>query len=535
MKKVSFIALALLMAASVFAYEQIGQLNPYAYGVSGTAKNGKIAVAYSLNAPADSTIIAIYRDGVEVGTQLISDNAQGLHSAVVDLAPFTAGGVYTVGVRVYKQSYEAPFQLKEILDGSTDTTALNYAFYHPKGVDIDVDPYSEYFGRILTNEAMQDTPDEGYRSSVDKCGIYAFDATFAPIANGNGAAFKGGLEFAVRMSDGSTRAYAPYRVRISKDGRIFASMQDDTRSPLYELSKDLQTWTPIFNGTMVDGVMSDADGNYISGINCGLDVIGEGEDLEIIMLNMNTTGFSSYNGKDWTVAHYKIGTNTVWTGPATKADSLSKFIGEAAVPVAASAGIAWDKNNGFWFHSARANMIDQRGLCHVRAAGTVDFEFHATAADTAKYHLNPNGSNGGAGCRIINLDGDDVLFVGQGRSIGGCGHMQAYKIIYAADGTVSDLDIKYDEHFIGISTNLNDFAVDFGHNLYTVGNSNEKIIPIALPYSGMTETPVAAEVIKEDGLDNVNGEVKAVKMIEDGKVIILKNGVKYDMLGTVVK
>ena len=267
-----------------------------------------------------------------------------------------------------------------------------------------------------------------------------------------------------------------------------------------------------------------------------LDVIGEGEDLEIIMLNMNTTGFSSYNGKDWTVAHYKIGTNTVWTGPATKADSLSKFIGEAAVPVAASAGIAWDKNGGFWFHSARADMINQRGLCHVSAAGEVDFEFHATAADTAKYHLNPNGSNGGAGCRIINLDGDDILFVGQGRSIGGCGHMQAYKIIYAADGTVSDLDIKYDEHFIGISTNLNDFAVDFGHNLYTVGNSNEKIIPIALPYSGMTETPVDAEIIKEgQGLNNIDGQIKAVKMIENGKVIILKNGVKYDMLGTVVE
>lgn len=539
MKKVSFIALALLFAASAFAYEQIGQLNPYAYGISGQAKNGKIAVSYSLNAPADSTVIAIYRDNVEVGTQLITDNAPGLHNAVVDLASFTEAGTYTVGVRVFKQSYDAPFQLKEIKDGSTDTTALCYAFYHPKGVDIDVDPFSEYFGRILTNEAMQDTPDEGYHSSAaaDKDGIYAFDPTFQPITNGNNRAFKGGLEFAVRMSDGSTRAYTPYRVRISKDGRIFASMQDDTRSPLYELSKDLQTWTPIFNGTMVDGVMSDVDGNYISGINCGLDVIGEGEDLEIIMLNMNMTGFSSYNGKDWTVARYKIGTNTVWNGPATSADSLSKFVGDAAVPVAASAGIAVDDKGGFWFHSARANMIDQRGLCHVSAAGAVDFEFHATPADSAKYHILPNGSNGGAGCRIIKLDGDDVLFVGQGRrAADGTGHMMAYKVIYAADGTVSDLEVKYDEHFIGISTNLNDFAVDFGHNLYTVGNSNEKIIPIALPYSGMTETPVAAEIVKEpSALDNVNGEIKAIKVIENGKVLIIKNGVKYDMLGTVIE
>ena len=195
MKKVSSIALALLFAASAFAYEQIGQLNPYAYGVSGTAKNNKIAVAYSLNSPADSTIIAIYRDGEEVGTQVVADNAPGLHSAVVDIAAFGTAGTYTVGVRVYGKSYDKPTQLREIKDGSTDTTALCYAFYHPKGVEIDRNPFSEYFGRILTDECMQDTPDQGYHSSAasDKDGIYAFDATFQPITNGNNRAFKGGI------------------------------------------------------------------------------------------------------------------------------------------------------------------------------------------------------------------------------------------------------------------------------------------------------------------------------------------------------
>ena len=158
MKKVSSIALALLFAASAFAYEQIGQLNPYAYGVSGTAKNNKIAVAYSLNSPADSTIIAIYRDGEEVGTQVVADNAPGLHSAVVDIAAFGTAGTYTVGVRVYGKSYDKPTQLREIKDGSTDTTALCYAFYHPKGVEIDRNPFSEYFGRLSSQFAWLTAP-----------------------------------------------------------------------------------------------------------------------------------------------------------------------------------------------------------------------------------------------------------------------------------------------------------------------------------------------------------------------------------------
>ncbi len=542
MKKVSSIALALLFAASAFAYEQIGQLNPYAYGVQGQAKNGKIAVQYSLNSPADSTIIAIYCDGEEVGTQVVSDNAPGLHSAVVDFSTFTASGTYTVGIRVYATPYDKPFQLKEILDGSTDTTALNYGFDHPKGVDIDVDPFSPNFGRLLTVECLYDLNEKWW--SQGKPGIYAFDAAFKPIPNGNDRGFYGNYPYAYEMNEKvynsnnklQNIAYAPYRVRISKDGRIFVSTQDDKGSALYEISADLQTWTPIFNGAFnSDCVVLDADGNYITGLNCGLDVIGEGEDLEIIMLNGSKASYTSFSGNDYMVAHYKIGANTVWNSAATQADTLSKFVGAAAVPVMGSAGIAWDDKGGFWFHSARSNMIDQRGLCHVSAAGTVDFEFHATAADSAKYHILANGSNGGAGVRVIKLDGEDVLFVGQGRRVAdGTGHMMAYKVIYAADGTVSDLEVLYDEHFIGISTNLNDFAVDFGHNLFVVGNSNEKLIPVALPYSGMNETPVEAEVIIT-ALDNVNGEMKATKMIENGKVVIIKNGVKYDMLGTVIE
>ena len=542
MKKVSSIALALLFAASAFAHEQIGQLNPYAYGVQGQAKNGKIAVQYSLNAPADSTVIAIYCDEVEVGTQVVADNAPGLHSAVVDFSTFTASGTYTVGIRVYATPYDKPFQLKEILDGSTDTTALNYGFDHPKGVDIDVDPFSENFGRLLAVECLYDQNEKWW--SQGKPGIYAFDATFKPIPNGNDRGFYGNYPYAYEMNEKvynannklQNIAYAPYRVRISKDGRIFVSTQDDKGSALYEISADLQTWTPIFNGAFnSDCVVLDADRNYITGLNCGLDVIGEGEDLEIIMLNGSKASYTSFSGNDYMVAHYKIGANTVWNSAATQADTLSKFVGTAAVPVMGSAGIACDDKGGFWFHSARSNMIDQRGLCHVSAAGAVDFEFHATAADSAKYHILPNGSNGGAGVRVIKLDGEDVLFVGQGRrAADGTGHMMAYKVIYAADGTVSDLEVLYDEHFIGISTNLNDFAVDFGHNLFVVGNSNEKLIPVALPYSGMNETPVDAQVIIT-ALDNVNGEMKATKMIENGKVIIIKNGVKYDMLGTVIE
>lgn len=527
MKKVSSIALALIFAASAFAYEQIGQLNPYAYGVQGQAKNGKIAVQYSLNSPADSTIIAIYCDGEEVGTQVVSDNAPGLHSAVVDFSAFTTPGSYTVGIRVFGTSYDYATQLKEIKDGSTDTTALFYGFDHPKGVDIDRNPYSEYFGRIITDECLYDLNDKWW--SQGKPGFYAFDAAFKPIPNGNDRGYYGEYPYSASMNIGQT-AYAPYRIRISKDGRIFASTQDDKGSALYEISPDLQTWTPIFNGAFnADGLVLDADGKYITGINCGMDVRGEGENLEIIMLNTCTAGLPHSVGSNYVIATYKLGTATSWNGPATTVDTLSNVVGSSVYTVGANCGVAYDEDiDGFWYIGNRTNAIGERALVHVNAAGEVDWAISEN--DSAMFNLNGNGLNGGGNARVQ----DGLLLIGGGQRVSGTGHLLIFDINYSNNGNVPSLTKKWELNLIGISRNLNDFAIDHGHNLYIVGNSNEKIIPVVLPYSGMVETPVEAEVIRTS-LDNVNGEMKATKMIENGKVIIIKNGVKYDMLGTVVE
>ena len=505
--------------------ERIGHLNPYAYGVTSAVAEDMIAVQYLLNAVADSTAIVVYCDSVEVGAQVCESNAEGLHTVVVDLSSYTKGGKYTIGIRVFGTSYDAPNQLLEVAEEGGDTVAYAYGFDHPKGVDVDNNPFSPNFGRILTDEGMEVA---GNWHSQGVAGIYAFDPSFRPIANGNSYCFRDNTYgYTERMTNGKY-AYAPYRIRISEDGRIFVSMQDEKSSTLYELSQDLQTWTPIFSAAMADGIALDADGNYITGINCGLEVVGSGENLKIVMLNANYNAYSLFSANDFMLATYNLGTATSWSGSASTATPLSYYISsENFLGVVSSAGIAVDDHGGFWYHSGRADMINQCGLCHVNTAGEVDFEFHATAADTLKYNILPNGANGGAGCRIIKDNGEDYLYVGMGRLVppySGCGRMQVFKIIYNANGGVSDLELTYDKHFIGISTYLNDFALDYGHNLYVVGNSNEKIIAAAMPYSGITETPVDVSISKMAGTcgDDLTW------IINDGVLTISGTGEMYD-------
>ena len=39
----------------------------------------------------------------------------------------------------------------------------------------------------------------------------------------------------------------------------------------------------------------------------------------------------------------------------------------------------------------------------------------------------------------------------------------------------------------------------------------------------------------ETAVDNINADIKATKVVRNGQVLILKNGVEYNVLGTVAK
>lgn len=513
-----------MMAGVVSQTIHTNEMNPYAYGVKAEVEDGVVAITYQLNAPATSSEIVIYRDGEEVRTQPCEDNSIGLKAEVVDLSEETVGGTYTFGVRVYGTSVEAPTQLVDATDPN-NPVATCYGFDHPKAVDVDVNPFSPNFGRILACEALSKA---GTWWSEGKCGVYAFDPTFASIPNGNDRAFTGDVALA---------SYAPYRLRITKDGRIFATSLDINGPVMWEISADLQTWTPVFSGTMSDNfVVSDAEGNFIAASNSGLDVDGEGEDLQIHMLGYQANAKTSFSANDAFYARYDLGTATSWAEAPSHMDTLSAYC-PAVTFVHNNCNIASDHNGGFWFKAARGRQesgngaVQQHAMFHVNANGVVDWDLAekcVTEADSLEYGINyTNGNNGGAGIRMVG----DMLIAGTGRESSGKGKFIAWKV--SADAAGAPVLTKlYTYEIAEISTNLNDFAVDYANNLFVVGNSNEKLCVVMLPYSGNVTTPVKAEVVVEGtAVENVEAIQKAEKVIENGQLIIIKNGVRYNALG----
>ena len=437
-------------------YEE-NTLNPFAFGLESelSADKATLTVIYRLNNSNATSVDVVVYNGEEVVATVPGTTTIGKNTVEVATADLPAGVQLTWGVVVKGTSVEAPTQ-----------EAKMYSMYCPHGLAIDTDPESEYFGRILVADAMNVVKDKaGYLGSGIGAGLHAFNPSFTT----DSTVYKGGNDFARILA---SNGYQPWRVKISEDGRIFVSSLDLNGVVVWEVSKDLQTWTPVIAGTndATDHNIYDADGNFVAGINCSMDVTGKGEDLKLLLYSTNNKGIA-FNQSGYRLDEYALGTATTWTG--TPKNILE---GGKLGLVHTNVEFIYDGEGGYWFGASRAGNAGQPNLVHINAAGEQDYYNE----DASLY--------GGDGVLVHN----GMLFKGKARTSGTVGNFGVWTIGKDADGKVT-LTEKWAVVANGIGRNLNEFAVDYAENLYVVGNSGEKIIAYALPYSGQVETPAAAK------------------------------------------
>lgn len=465
MKKITlFIA---VLAMSVMSYA----LNPFAYALSSSLSEdgATLTVKYSLNAAATAVNVVVL-DGEEV-VKTVDCSAKGLvagaYTAEIPTEGFPTGKNLTWKVEVKGTSVTAPTQETKI-----------YSLYHPSAVDIDNNPENETFGLILSNEAMQSIKGndskatyKDYLSYNIGAGIFAFTPAFEPIKNASGTyGYNGGNEFTKTMPGSTSTAYAPRRIRISEDGRIFVTSLNQDGTYLWEVNpKNLDEWTPIFKGSSVNDIAEvvDASGNVIAGPNVGFDVKGSGENLKLLMMNTNKNGwsfvFSAYNTYE-----YNLGTATSWSTVPTK-----KVFGGKYIISYTSAQVEYDNEGGVWICQNRSAASDaQPSLIHINAAGVEDYKEVLNARANAGIRFNKDFTK-----LFIATTGKKITYYAVSKDADG-------KPVLTEEGTISTTVI---------GTNINDIAFDYAGNLYTCGNSSEKLAAWAMPYSGEVVTPAASK------------------------------------------
>ena len=458
-------------------------LNPYAFGLESVLSDDKttLTVTYRLNNSNATSVNVVVYNGEDIVALVPGTTTIGKNTVEVATGNLPGGVELKWAVEVNGTSVEAPTQETKM-----------YNLYCPHGLAIDTDPESENFGRILVAEAMQGVPASGYVTSGKGAGLYVFNPSFTT----DSVAYKGGNDFTRILA---SNGYQPWRVKISEDGRIFVSSLDLNGVVVWEVSKDLQTWTPVIAGTndATDHNIYDADSNFVAGLNCSMDVTGKGEDLKLLLYSTNNKGIA-FNQSGYRLDEYALGTATTWTGTPTNIIN-----GGAYGVVHTNVEFIYDGEGGYWFGASRAGNAGQPNLVHINAAGEQDYYNE----DASLY--------GGDGVLVHN----GMLFKGKARTSGTVGNFGVWTIGKDADGKVT-LTEKWTVVADGIGRNLNEFAVDYAENLYVVGNSGEKIIAYALPYSGQVVTPAATQYtfVLPEPIDMV-GTVK--RAVQNGKEVIV--------------
>ena len=441
-------------------------LNPFAYALSSVLSEDAtmLTVNYSLNANAAAVNLVILDGEKEVKTIACDGIYKGSYTVNVATEELPVGIDLTWKVVVTGTSVTAPVE-----------NPVNYSLYHPSAVDIDNNPENPTFGLILTNEGMHKVKNvDGYLSTGYGAGIYAFTPDFMPIKNGENPGFNGGVEFTeTRADNASATAYSPRRIRISEDGRIFVTSLNTDGNYLWEVNADnMNEWTPVFKGDTLNAQaeLITADSAFIAAPNIGFDVKGAGENLQLAMYSANIAGIGTAMG-GFRLDEYNLGTATEWATAPTK----NLVAGKYAINYTGTQ-VEYDNEGGFWIASYRGSATDANpGLVHINAQGVED----------AKLVWNNVRQ---AGIRFNN-DFTKLVVAGNNGSA-------KKATVYAISKDENGAPVLTEELVINMATvgnNLNDFAWDYAGNLYSCGNSSEKIVSWAMPYSGVVATPAAAK------------------------------------------
>lgn len=498
MRRICVTILVILCSLSSYA---VTGLNPYAYKMEfggQSDNNRKMTFRYWLNAPAKNVSISIsYQKDVTPQTmQYAGTGNEGVNEVTVSTAGLPAGTPISWSVTVAKASNTEPKQV------STD-----YRFYCPHGIAIDTDPASDNFGRILVTETLNGKTGTSGRDYISRgtsgkilAGVYAFDAQFKLIGQ-KGVPHTGGNSFSQVMGSFTSGygnfdgGHQPYQVKISDDGRIFVSCCDlqTSGTVVWELSKDLNTWTPIIRSTQGwSNYQLYENGQFYAGFNCSMDVTGSGENLKLLLYSADYNGVRNHYADNFRLDEYPIGTHTEadWRGEITP---IWKPGDKSYGVVYDNVRVIYDGEGGYWLGANRATeKQNEPNLMHINKNGvqdqySYDYDFF-----------------GGPGIMLhtptYEGKGTQWMFKGMSQSTSSNGRFGIWKLSKDDAGKTWRSRI-WTVISKGLGRNHNEFAIDYAENLYVVGNFGERVMAFALPYGGVKTTP-AKSTFELEPVDN---------------------------------
>ena len=481
MKKISLLLAALVMTAAA-GLNTISAQRVWAYDLSLSQKNA--SYTFTFKAVADATeanLVFTAADGTEVGKVAVKDVKQGANTVTLteDQIP---GKDVTLNWAVELKGAA----IEEMVQVTNDTTDI-FRFYLPQDIVAINNPESEDFGVFLVLQATNGASDGGSQwTKSQKAGVFVFDALLG----------------CVNMD---TAGILPANVTIGKRMEMHR-MAVDSKDNVYIARNLAPTAVWKFGASDEEAV------NVVAGIEeitLANSICIDENDVLYVMENANTeTGGTIYkieNGKAT-----KIIQSTVWAN--------------------ADNSMASDGRGGLWVAQHRWGIDAYNILSHVNAKGEIDYAIKKGVADTIMFDKGFNASYRG---QMAYDTRHDVL------GFGGNKVVTTFNVTYDATTGVPTLTKGVQTPAMG--TNIDGVAFDYAGDLLVVSASAERLYKYAMPTTDNSIVVPAQKsqtIVKSTGTFVDNAEVampQVQKVVRNGQVYIVRDGVMYDMMGQVVE
>lgn len=511
MKKLSLLLIALLASLMSWA-----QTDPNTGWVKANAFAYDLRVSYSSNMSQITLSYVLSGDAIPSGDAYATlNNTRGVQVYVYDsngnqLKVLTNGGItkgrHSIVVNASDYPYDETLTWEVVVHGNKGRSlpqlvASAAAAHCPEnayGIGVDHAMYRREFGQILVSRAKQVsidypcntlleyTPQLGYVGRHDK-----------NVHNGNTGSY-----FAKNSPN-----YEPNRVKISEDGRMFVSSYHPTAAASVLEYLGANNYRTVINNDRTLNAASNDTKNVLNRRTIGMDVMGKGDDLKIVVAWMDANG---YNGNEAKVeiyeyalgkanmAGFKVLDQIVGQNKTNKyvrkiaeynAGGLlyQSFMNDGYSSIFGFLDVAYDQYGNVWM------KIDYADKASCTPGKIVWFKNDGT--ETKEYSLTDNRADGFYGGSAVLVTKDNVLFTGTGEGViqgydvdenGGFAKKEGWTITDNTTGTTTR-----------IGRWVTGLAVDVVNNLHAVTegvwseentNFTANIVTIALPYSGQFRT-----------------------------------------------
>ena len=471
------------------------QPNIYASSIKGVVSDDgtQMYIEYLLNADATEVEVEFFEDDEIVAKISLSNDellTVGKHQTTISL-PLESleEGTYSWALHAYGN----PTEFKNLLKQGDP----RYSFYLPQDVVVDNSFESDYFGRVYLSMPWEGESDGGSETTkVQKRGLYYYEPTMDKVNGTLDVAqdgFDGGLGGAVHSRNGIKR------LAIDDKGFVYVASRDEETKGVYradpnDLTKPFET---ILSASAAVDALEVADGKLYTVEGCD-------------------------GGNNGFINVYKM--DAIPVGEPSK-----QFIAPEKLLANSDITIRSDHRGGFWATQHRYALDVWGALIHYTSGFDIDFVIASGSNDDLL--SNADGGLSYRGTLGVSVDGNKVAVSSNRRAV-------VFDIAWGDDG-VPTLTKNCETPKIG--SNIDGIAFDIADNMYVASASAEEfhMYPLAKEEGANHSRAYAASkyniIIKSDAVDNVSTKVAPAKVLRDGQVLIIRDGVEYNVLGNAVK